>query len=153
MAAVLIVALTIGASSDPGPHTNQERVYNIADTIKCPRCVGQSVAESDVAIAREIRTEIARAIDEGRTDDEIRDQIAAGYDEEVLLTPRASGVSGLVWILPVVAAVAALGGMAFVFVRWRKQGVIEATDDDRRLVDAARVDAARSGSSPDERGS
>jgi hypothetical protein len=43
--------------------------------------------------------------------------------------------------------------MAFVFVRWRKQGVIEATDDDRRLVDEARVVAARAGSSPDEPGS
>ena len=62
LALVLVVALVVGATGDPGVRTNQDRVYAIADTMKCPQCTGQSVADSDVAIAREIRTEIARAV-------------------------------------------------------------------------------------------
>jgi cytochrome c-type biogenesis protein CcmH len=139
MALVLVVALVVGATGDPGARTNQDRVYAIADTMKCPQCTGQSVADSDVAIAREIRTEIARAVDDGRSDDEIRDQIASGYGEEYLLTPSASGVSGLVWIIPVVAAIAAFGALAYYFARWRQRGSVHASDDDRELVEAARA--------------
>lgn len=138
MAVVLVVALAVGVTGDPAPRTNQDRVYAIADTLKCPQCAGQSVADSDVAIAREIRTEIARAVDEGRSDDEIREQIASSYGEEFLLTPRASGVSALVWILPVVVAVAAGGGLAFAVVRSRGARAVEVSDDDRALVEAAR---------------
>jgi cytochrome c-type biogenesis protein CcmH len=149
MAVVLVTALVIGVTGDPGPRTNQDRVYAIADTMKCPQCTGQSVADSDVAIAREIRLEIARAVDEGRSDDEIRDQIASGYGDEYLLTPRSSGVSGLVWIIPVVAAVAAFGALTFYFYRTRGQRSAHATDADRSLVDAALVEQARHSSTPE----
>lgn len=138
LVAVVLTALVVGAASDTGPRTSQDRVYAVADTIKCPKCVGQTVAESDIEIARQIRAEIARQIDEGRSDDEIRADLAASYGEEYLLTPRSTGVAGLVWVLPVVAIVAALGGLAFVLWRWRSRAPRSATDDDRRVVAAAR---------------
>jgi cytochrome c-type biogenesis protein CcmH len=137
MAAVLVLALMVGTLGDRAPTTNQDRVYAVADTLKCPQCVGQSVADSDVAIAREIRSEIATAVDEGRTDDEIRDDIASSYGEEYLLTPSSSGLPGLVWVIPVLAAVAAFGGLTYYFVRTRSVRPVEASADDRALVDEA----------------
>jgi cytochrome c-type biogenesis protein CcmH len=140
MAVVLGGALFVGTRSGAAPRTSQERVYAVADTIKCPRCAGQTVAESDIAIAREIRGEIARNVDEGRTDDEIRAAIADSYGDEFLLEPRTSGVVGLVWVIPLLAAVVAVGGVAFVLWRWRarREEGLEASDADRALVDAAR---------------
>ena len=44
----------------------------IADTIKCPTCRSQSVADSDAPRRRRSATEIARRIDAGQTDAEIR---------------------------------------------------------------------------------
>src|SRR3546814_10113008 len=91
-------------SSDLGvdevlPRTTDERVRTIASSLKCPTCRSQSVADSDSAAARSIRTEIARRVDEGQSADHIRSAIAATYGDDVQLTPSGSGMEGLVWIL------------------------------------------------------
>jgi cytochrome c-type biogenesis protein CcmH len=98
------------------------------------------VAESDIAIAREIRGEIARDVDDGRTDDEIRAAIADSYGDEYLLEPSASGIVGLVWVIPVVVGLAAIGGLAFVLWRGRVKPdeSVEVSEADRDLVEAAR---------------
>lgn len=135
--ALLLVAV-VRAIADPAPAaTAEDRVRTIASAMKCPVCAGQSVAESDVEAAQAIRAEIARRVDDGQGDDEIRDAIAASYGERIQLTPRASGFEGLVWILPVVGLVVALAGIGAAFARWRRTIAAEATDDDRALVEAA----------------
>jgi len=55
----------------------------------------------------------------------------------VQLTPKASGVEGLVWILPVVVLVVALAGISAAFARWRRMPGTAATAADRDLVDRA----------------
>jgi cytochrome c-type biogenesis protein CcmH len=137
MAAVLVAALAIGVADDSGPRTPQERARNLAETIACPACDGQSVAESDAAASRGIRTLIAERIDQGATDDAIRHELAATWGESILLTPNNSGVGGLVWVLPVVALVLALAGVGYVFWRWRGMAAVHASDADRELVDRA----------------
>ena len=137
MAAVLVAALAIGVADDGGPRTPEERARNLAETVACPACDGQSVAESDAAASRGIRTLIGERIDQGASDDAIRDELVATWGESILLTPDSSGVGGLVWILPVVALVLALAGVGYVFWRWRGMAAVHASDADRELVDRA----------------
>jgi cytochrome c-type biogenesis protein CcmH len=138
--ALVLVALVRNAIDEGSPRTAEDRVRSIASTMKCPICAGQSVADSDVAAARSIRTEIARRVQEGESDDAIRDAISATYGDDLQLTPKASGFAGLVWILPVVALVLALAGLSATFARWRRTAVATATDADRALVDQALSD-------------
>ena len=138
MALVLVSALAIGTDGG-GTQTEAERANSIARTIRCPQCQSESVAESNVGIAREIRADIARRVDAGETDDEIRQAYVERYDQSILLTPSGSGFTGLVWIVPVLAAAAALIVVALAFGRWRRDTAAdEATDEDRRIVAAAR---------------
>jgi cytochrome c-type biogenesis protein CcmH len=137
MAAVLVAALAIGVADDGGPRTPEERARNLAETVACPACDGQSVAESDAAASRGIRTLIAERIDQGSSDDAIRDELVATWGESILLTPDSSGVGGLVWVLPVVALVLALTAVGYVFWRWRRMAAVHASDADRELVDRA----------------
>lgn len=139
--ALVLVALVRNGIDDGGPRSEAERVRSIASTMKCPVCRSQSVADSDVAAARAIRLEIARRVEAGDSDDEIRDAIAATYGEDVQLTPSASGFAGLVWILPVVALVLALAGLAAAFARWRRVPATAATEEDRALVARALEEA------------
>jgi cytochrome c-type biogenesis protein CcmH len=143
MAAVLVAALAIGVADDGGPRTPEERARNLAETVACPACDGQSVAESDAAASRGIRTLIAQRIDRGASDDAIRDELVATWGESILLTPDSSGVGGLVWVLPVVALVLALAGVAYVFRRWRGVAAVHASDADRKLVDQALAPSTR----------
>jgi cytochrome c-type biogenesis protein CcmH len=141
---VFIGAVTLGlltfAGIDSGNVTkdNAERAYELANQFACPVCQGQSIAESDVPIAREMRLEIRRRLDQGQTDNQIRLYLVSQYGENIDLRPKATGVTGLVWIVPVVAFVAAMGGLAAVFRNWRREEHEVATDDDRALVDRAR---------------
>jgi len=137
MACILAVALLIGTATSSRPPDNAERVYIVARTIKCPQCAGQSVAESDIQISREIRRDIARRIEAGQTDDQIRDYYRETQGADILLTPSSSGLTGLVWILPVVALAGAGLGLGLTFARWRRQPQRTASDDDRALVAAA----------------
>jgi cytochrome c-type biogenesis protein CcmH/NrfF len=135
--ALVLASLTVAALGDPGPVTVAERSRSLAESIKCPQCVGQSVADSDASAARAIRTDINRRLTEGQTDDEIRDAFASRYGEEILLTPNREGVNALVWFLPVAFGVGALGGLIGVFRHWRAEGDAVASDADRVLVEQA----------------
>ena len=59
----------------------------------------------------------------------------------MLLTPSASGLSSVVWILPVVAAGVGVAGLGFAFATWRRQrddaASEEVSAEDEALVAAA----------------
>jgi cytochrome c-type biogenesis protein CcmH len=139
MAAVLAAALTIGVTRADGPRTNEERVEAIAKTIKCPVCRSESVFDSKADASQNLRDEIARQVAAGRTDDQVRAFVNDRFkDQGLLLVPPTSGIDSLVWVLPVVALVLAIGGLAVAFRRWRLAPDTVPNDDDRVLVDAAR---------------
>lgn len=138
MAVVLVGALVLGTRSDGGPRTATERAHALAETIRCPVCKSQSAAESETVAAAAVRAEIDRRIADGETDAQIRDFFASRYGQEILLTPTASGITGLVWILPVVALVLAVAGLVVAFRRWRVRPNVTVTDEDRAIVAEAR---------------
>lgn len=135
--ALVAGAFTVAAIGDLGPRTSAERGRAIAESIKCPTCQGQSVADSNATAARSIRTEIARRLEAGQTDEEIRSYIAGIYGDDQLLTPPRTGVAGLIWFLPAAGLVAATAALVIAFRRWRPTGPPEISDDDRRLVEGA----------------
>lgn len=130
-------AFLYGAIDEGEPRTNDDRVYAIAKTIGCPVCSGQSVAESDATVAENIRLSIAIWVQEGRTDAEIRADLRARFGDDVDYTPSADGISSLVWILPVVAGAGAAAGLVVVFRKWKREGDLEASSADRKLVEEA----------------
>lgn len=146
---VVSAALVIGVLDNNAPRTNLERTSDIAATIRCPKCTGQSVAESDVAVARVILADIGRQVDAGASDAQIRESLVEGYGEGILLTPSGEGLVGLVWVIPVIAGAAASLALAFAFTRWRRELATEDEADDDIIVsdaDVALVAAARAGS-------
>ena len=119
--AALVVAagaFLYGAVTEGPPSTNADRVRALAGDFACPVCAGQSVGESDVPVAREIRRQIAVWVDEGRSDTYIRDQLVAAYDADIDYNPSGSGITSLVWILPLLAG----GGIATVLVVMLRPG-------------------------------
>lgn len=135
MAAVLAVALAIGITQDRGSGSPIERAHNLSEQIACPVCDGQSVADSGVSASRGIRQYIDTRIAEGASDDEIRDELALQYGDDVILTPGRTGLASLVWTLPVAVLVAALVGIGLAFRRWRSQAEVRASAADRSLVE------------------
>ena len=141
MALVALVALVVGLQPDDQARTTEDRIFALAETLKCPTCRSQSVADSEAPSARAIRAEIARRLEGGESEDEIRTYLVSRFGEEILLTPSSSGVTALVWILPVVAVALGAAGLYLAFRRWRQRPSVAASDEDRRLVTEARGEA------------
>ena len=125
-AAVAAGAWLYGAVAPGPPRTNADRVHALARGFACPVCAGQSVAESDVPVAREIRRQIGIWVDEGRSDRYIRDELVAAYDIDIDYNPSGAGLTGLVWVLPVAAGVGAAGVLIVIFHRRRTAAVAAA---------------------------
>lgn len=136
MAIVVTASLIVGAFGGDTARTAGERWTGLASSIRCPQCSGQSVLESNVTIAREIRVDIRTRIEAGETDDEIRQVYIDRFGRSIVLTPDSDGFTGLVWVVPVVAAVVSLAAVGFAFRRWRleAEALPEASDADRELV-------------------
>lgn len=154
MAIVAVAVLIVAGSADRSPASDGERVAQLSATIRCPQCRGQSVAESNVTIAREIRADIRSRVAAGESDDEIRQVYIDRYGRSVVLTPDGGGFTSLVWIVPVVAAALAVAAVAFAFQRWRREAaqIATATAEDRELVARLRAqhpDADDSGDADD----
>lgn len=141
--AVVLLALVIGASASDEPSSDAERAQAIAGSVRCPTCAGQSVASSDAPAAGQIRAEIDRRVAAGESDEQIQASLVASYGDGILLNPPASGVAGLVWVLPVAGLVIALGALLLAFRRWRPGPSGPPSEEDRLLVAEARRDLER----------
>lgn len=137
VAVVAVAALSIAAFGTRSAPTAQDRVSSISRTVKCPVCSGESVAESNAPASQEIRRQIAEQVQQGQTDEEIRSFYSAKYGQAILLTPSASGVNVLVWILPIVALALGIAALVIVFRRWSSMPQERASDEDRELVESA----------------
>ncbi len=147
--ASMLFMLGVATFDDGGVETDAERVQRLSESFACPECAGQSVAESNAGVSSTIRQFIRNEVIAGSTDGEIRDKLVVSYSSKVLLTPPSSGISSLIWILPVLVLVGGSAGVGLALRRSRN-GSRDATDADRLLVAEARTRAAaaRKRSSP-----
>ena len=130
MAVVVVGALAVG-SLGGDPPTRAERAQSIAEGIRCPQCSSQSVANSETPSSKGVKVLIEDRLDAGNTDEEIRDYIASRYGRDVLLDPSGQGFGALVWGLPVVVVVIAVGALVLRFGDWRTEpGAVSQADRD-----------------------
>ncbi len=141
---VLIVALVIGSRPHQQPSLT-ERTRTVAATLRCPQCTDKSMAASDAPTSVAGRAEIRRQLAAGRSPDEVRGWFSDRYGASILLTPKRSGIDGLIWALPVAAFVIASAALAAVFLRWRRRSDDDLSEDDLRLVEQARAAQADDG--------
>jgi cytochrome c-type biogenesis protein CcmH len=142
---VLVVALVIGGGVfSSSPPTNAQRAAAIESVIRCPSCEDLSVAVSTAPTAITVRATVRQQVDQGRSDQQIEDYLAARYGSAIVLEPPTSGWSLLVWALPIAAGLAGLAVVVVVLVRRRRRGS-GALDADVRgpLVDPAVVEERR----------
>ncbi|MEZ5206124.1 MAG: cytochrome c-type biogenesis protein CcmH [Acidimicrobiales bacterium] len=99
LAVALVAFVVIAAVGTRPPANDREAMLAVAETVKCPTCVGESVGVRSVDLQDHAR-EIADQLAAGRTPDEIRAYLAQNYGDVVLLDPGTEGVAVLVWVLP-----------------------------------------------------
>lgn len=78
----------------------QARYEQLISEVRCLQCQNQSIKDSNVSLAADLRREIARMIEEGKTDDEIANFLVVRYGEFALYRPRTTGKTLVLWLAP-----------------------------------------------------
>jgi cytochrome c-type biogenesis protein CcmH len=141
---VVVVALAVVLWPN-GTQSPSARAHELETQLKCPECQGLSVADSQAPTSRAIRADVKRRIAAGQSDEEIRQAYVDKYSESILLTPQDSGVSLIVWVLPVVVVALAATGLVFGLRRNRAEPRLHATAADERLVERQHDDVEGDG--------
>ncbi len=78
----------------------QARYEKLISEVRCLQCQNQSIKDSNVLLAADLRREIRRMLAEGKTDADVADFLVARYGEFALYRPRTSGKTLILWIAP-----------------------------------------------------
>jgi cytochrome c-type biogenesis protein CcmH len=92
------------------------RARAISHGLRCLVCQNQSIDDSDAPLAKDLRVLVRERLKEGDSDQEIEEFVVARYGEFVLLRPRLSPQTLILWFAtPAVL----LGGLLLVFLAYR----------------------------------
>ena len=125
----LLISLTASAIDTGAAFEDPEmqaRYENLISEVRCLVCQNQTIKDSNVFLAADLRREIRRMMTEGMTDAEIADFLVARYGDVVLYNLRKSGRTLILWITPAML----LGIGAFVIVRVVRDRMKMPIDDD-----------------------
>ena len=99
-----------GAVGDPAMQlpdpAQEERAREIGRELRCLVCQNQSIEDSDADLARDLRRIVREQVSSGRSDAEVVGFVHQRYGDFVLLRPRFTAATALLWATPAVALLA-----------------------------------------------
>jgi cytochrome c-type biogenesis protein CcmH len=93
------------------------RTNDIGGLLRCPVCQGLSVADSPSSMARNMKAEVREKLAAGYDQEQILAYFERSYGEFVRLDPPMRGVNWLVWFGPIAVLVAGGGVVAWAVKR------------------------------------
>ncbi|BDX19408.1 cytochrome c-type biogenesis protein CcmH [Halopseudomonas aestusnigri] len=149
---LLLMAGGVGAAVDTFEFSSEQerdRFYAIGSELRCPKCQNQNIADSDAPIAADLRQEVFRLLEDGRSDDEIVDYMVARYGEFVRYKPALNRDTAVLWFGPL--AFLLVGVLALVLlVRRRQRAVNESSDAGLSPQEQKRLDELLNKKSQDD---
>ncbi len=110
-----------GADSALDAHTR-----DVAASLRCPVCQGQSLQDSDAPLAGEMRDLIREKLRAGESPAGVRAYFVSKYGQWILLRPDPQGFVLTVYVVPILGV---LAGALFIFLaarRWLRAAPVEA---------------------------
>ena len=79
--------------------------YQLLKELRCPRCDGQSIAESNAAVARSIKNQVQALVVSGKSKAEIKAYLVERYGETILFEPAFNGKNIILWLAPTIVLI------------------------------------------------
>ncbi|AHG44633.1 cytochrome C [Rhizobium leguminosarum bv. trifolii CB782] len=98
----------------------EARARALSAELRCMVCQNQSIDDSNADLAKDLRLLVRERITDGDSDEAVLNYIVSRYGEFVLLKPRFSMKTGLLWGAPVLLVLA--GGLSLLFLARRRAG-------------------------------
>ncbi len=114
----------------------EQRARNLSAHLRCMVCQNQSIDDSNAELAKDLRVLVRERLTDGDSDEQVLDYVVSRYGEFVLLKPRLSAKTVLLWAAPV--ALLLIGALTMIlFVRSRPplKTVTPLSDEERARID------------------
>lgn len=115
----------------------EARYKKLTNELRCLVCQNQNIADSNAGLAKTLREETFRMINEGASDEEIIQFMVTRYGDFVLYKPPLKAETFLLWAGPFVLLLGAFFIVLMIIRRNRtaKLEVAAGIDDARRLLE------------------
>lgn len=126
--ALLLPGVTVAVSPDEmlADPALEERARDISAELRCLVCQNQSIDDSDADLARDLRLLVRERLVAGDSDEDVRQFVVDRYGEYVLLNPRVSAQTLLLWGAAPALLVA---GLIALWFAGRRRGAAETGAD------------------------
>ncbi len=101
----------VAAAEDTHTFANaeqQQRFQHFIKTLRCPMCDNQNLEGSNSAISADLRDELARMINAGKTDQEISEFMSMRYGDFIFYDPPMNRNTVWLWLVPLLLAAVAV---------------------------------------------
>jgi cytochrome c-type biogenesis protein CcmH len=114
--ALLLLPQGVFAQS-PEEEELEKKAQEIYRSLMCPLCPGQTIAESQTELSRQMRELVKKKLRQGESKEEIIQYFVSRYGESILAEPRKKGWNLILWLFP--GAFITLGA-TLVYLRLRR---------------------------------
>ena len=137
--AILSPAVALGPDDVLSDPALEARARSLSKELRCMVCQNQSIDDSDAPLARDLRILVRERLQAGESDQQVINFLVARYGEFVLLRPRFSWHTALLWLAP--AAVLLIGACGVLVLARRYRASSERAIAEREKLTPA--EAAR----------
>ncbi|KAA9388894.1 cytochrome c-type biogenesis protein CcmH [Neorhizobium galegae] len=114
----------------------EQRARNLSAQLRCMVCQNQSIDDSNAELARDLRVLVRERLANGDTDEQVIDYVVSRYGEFVLLKPRLSAKTIILWATPVLLLlVGAIAILVFVRTRPSQRAVAALTTEEQARIE------------------
>lgn len=118
----------------------EARARALSKELRCMVCQNQSIDDSEAPLARDLRMLVRERLQAGESDRQVIDFLVARYGEFVLLRPRFSWHTALLWLGPAALLVIGAFGIIVLARRYRANFDRASTEQERlTAAEAARL--------------
>lgn len=113
---------------------HEQRYKNLINEFRCVVCQNQNIADSNAALAKDLRKQVFKMINADKSDDEIMEFMVTRYGDFVLYRPQFNSMTFLLWVGPFIIFII---GLYFLisFIRQRKKMVVtELSNTDKEKI-------------------
>ena len=116
LVALLVPVIATAQQAAVSDSVLEARTTEIARTLPCPVCQGESIQDSPADLAQQMRLLVKDKLRDGQSPDEIRAYFVGRYGEWILLEPKMTGLNIALYVFPILLII---GGVVFIlrFVR------------------------------------
>lgn len=103
----------------------QQQFQNLNAQLRCLVCQNQSLAESNAALAKDLRAEVYKMVKHNDSDEQIKNYMLQRYGDFILFKPSLNGATYFLWLGPFLILLIAFSGLLIFIFRNKKDDVCE----------------------------